>query len=225
MKYSSYCCAIIACCLAFSAQALTVPPILEMGPLTKRITVPVTNNGSMTATYRVSIDEITFPDSHLRTLVKNTSDIMFYPAQLTVAPKETVNLIMTRANSWQQERYFSVKLTQSPGGRLLTPTKATEIEYPVALGINLMTRAKNMQFAYHINKSDFFNDGNSYVMLMRDGQCGAKIGDTYFIPPHKSIRIPHLGNQDILRLGKYDALVNIIDNCHKHTGFWQRLFG
>lgn len=217
---------VVTCCfLAFSAEALTLPPIVEMGPAATKITVPVKNNSGVTATYRVAIDEVTFPDAHRKILVKNTQAIKFYPAQLTVAPKETVNLALTRAHGWANERYFSVRLTQSPAGRLLKPNGAAEIEYPVALSINLITRANNMHFAYHIDKQVFFNDGNSYVMLMRDGQCGLSIGDTYIVPPKKHMKLPIMQQQDLLRLGKFDELVEISNNCNKKSSFWDKLFG
>lgn len=210
---------------SFPVTALTAPPLLELGPTATKVNVPIENNSAKAVTYLVSIDEITFPDSSEITLVKNSSEIMFTPIRVTLAAHAKTRILLIRKMTWNKERYFKITLTEDRPERFMKSTRATEISYPVSLSVNLIARPRKMNFDYIINENRIRNIGNTYFVLMRDGDCGDRIGDTFIIPPEKSIAMPTLDESDVLRLGKYDRIISLKDGCHKNDGFWHQLFG
>lgn len=169
-----------------SAWAASMPVLIDWPAGRKVMEVAAEGVDGM----QVVVVEIAFPEGGKPKIIDADTDF-----NIIVNSKSQGLTFMWEGKQLSYERYFEVTLTPQ-----------ANIEQNAVLSTLVVIPPNSLLTNYEFKNSVFMNQGNGYVVLMENLQCGRGVGRSWIVGPGRQLKIHNLKGDSELLVGRGDKL-------------------
>ncbi|WP_157774512.1 hypothetical protein [Aeromonas sp. CU5] len=164
--------------------AFSLPPMIELPVSQKKMFVAAEGVDNLT---QLVVNEVDYPGAQRHVIATSTADLR---VKLNVSKKGLL-LGWNGAPSDGQERYFEVSLVSGKSS-----------QYRESVTMLVIIPPQNLLMKYNYAGSSFKNNGNGYVVLMENLECGNSIGRSWLVGPGRQLSIPPVRPSSELLVGR-----------------------
>lgn len=166
--------------------------------------------------YTISMVQVSLPKENSKETVISDGDLLYSPQKLVLNSQDKSGFKFYYKGSLDaKERYFRVKIIETPVGVDTLPTNRNALlyDYRVAVEAIMVVRPANENFNYQMSSGELINSGNAFFKYMSSKNCEKKYSHSKFIAPGE-----HLSLSDEMtvenRVILYKNKIITLSRCH-----------